>query len=143
MQPSDYSGQGGLDSDIDLYDHDVLNIQRVVTALSSNIGQRRNLESFRQQAIEMFGQIGFHVEVDLYEAEDANDPGSKFIHPAITIKSRLEPEEEFDHGRQGHEVRANIRGLKNVPDKAPAPVSMAGTNGSAFHRAKSGLFLPK
>lgn len=144
MQPEDYSGGGGLDAEIDLYEEDILAIQRVITALSQNIGKQRNLEGFRQEVINRFGEIGFEVDVKLYEAQREGE-GDEFIHPSITITGRIEPEEEFDHARQARQVQTNIRGIKGaetVDQKTSVSMSGSAVRDSAFTRSKSGLYVP-
>lgn len=144
MEPQDYAGgAGGVEANIDLYDSEIVEIRRVLKAIQTNVGKRRNLETFRQEVINRFGEIGFTVEVRMYEAVRETDPEVGFVHPTITITGRIEQEEEYDHARQGHEVRADVLGTGQVDtDDRETKVSMAGTGGSAFHRRKSGLFVP-
>lgn len=143
MQPEDYSGGTDVGSDIDLYDSEIVQIRQVIADLSQNIGKPRNLEAFRQEAINRFGEIGFHVEVRLYEAESV-ETGDHFIHPAITIMDRIVREDEFDHARQAREVQTNtlkVKGAETVEQKPQ--MSLAGLDGNKFSKAKSGLFVPK
>lgn len=145
MQPDDYSGGTEVGSDIDLYDSEIVQIRQVIADLSQNIGKPRNLEAFRQEAINRFGEIGFHVEVRLYEAHDPMRLSKRtFIHPAITIQDRIVHEDEFDHARQSREVQTNTLKVKGAETVEQTPrVSLAGLDGDKFSKAKSGLFLPK
>lgn len=143
MDPHEYTETDALAEDLELYDSERVEIRKVFAALSQSVGQRRSLQSFEQQAHDMFGKIGFRVRVLFYEAEDETT-GEKFIHPQITILGRIEPEEEFDHARMAHEVQTNVLGEKDAPEKVlPSKTSLAGLGGSSFFQNKKGLYVPK
>lgn len=134
MQPEDFDN--GIESDVELYEDDVQAINRVVTAMSSSIGQHRNLETYRQEVINRFGEIGFEVRVVFYEAQYEGKTDT-FIMPQVTITARVEAEVLHDHDRHAFQVQA-------AESARPTKVAMGSqdTRGSAFFKTKSGLVLP-
>ena len=115
-----------VESEVDLYDSEVLAIQRVVGIISEAVGTRRSLEGFRQEVIERFGEIGFLVDVRVFEGEIEGQHGDPVFFFKIVLTARCDPK-PFDHERMAHEVRADLlHGGKN-----------------ATRRTASGLYLPQ
>lgn len=113
-----------LESDIDLYDHEVLTIQEIADTLRTKVGSHLNLEGFRQEIINRFGEAGLVTDVRVFEDATGPEPIYSF---KIIITDRVEAQGEFDHELQGHEVRANILG-KDQPDvQNKTKVSMPGS----------------
>lgn len=128
--------------DIDLYDHERADIERVYKALAQSIGDRRSPASFEQEAIERFGEIGFKVKVLFYEAARPEKPSETFVLPQITIVGRVEKMEEFDHALQQHEVQTDLLGRRGGEDvRHSKPVAVT-PGSSKFKRSTSGLYLP-
>lgn len=128
--------------DIDLYDHERKDIERVYKSLVENIGTRRTLASFEQEAIERFGEIGFKVRVLFYEAATPDKPTETFALPQISIIGRTEKMEEFDHARQQFEVQTDLLGRRGGDDARHSKSVAVSPGGSGFKRSGSGLFVP-
>ena len=92
---------------VNLHDHEVLEIERVVQALSDRQGKAMDLEAFRREAIERFEEIGLVVAVKVYEGVE---PGLwEFDLELVGRTERLN--HGFDHERQQWEVRHDILDL--------------------------------
>lgn len=68
-------------------------------------------EHFNQQAVNLFGEIGFRVAVEWLEARNADGtpnnpfaPGVPLFVPSISIVGRVRDEEETDHDRLQHDI---------------------------------------
>ena len=121
-----------LASEIDLYDHDRLAINKVVHQLRQSIGKRRDTEGFAREVMDRFAEAGFYVDVSL-STEDNHT-----INTEIVITGRIEPEAEFDHDRMGHEVRSNLLGVKGQDNVQKTVVGQTG-----FSSTPSGLIVPR
>lgn len=100
--------ESSLTSTIELNDSDILKIEPVLQVLNSRgPGQRRDLESFRQEILERFGAVGFGVDVRVHEAETHG--GEKIYVFQIQIERRLEG--HFDPDQQVAEVTSDILDL--------------------------------
>lgn len=93
---------------IEVQDSEIPRIEAVLQVLNSRgPGQRRDLESFRQEIMERFGAAGYRVDVRVYEAETY---GSEMIYVyKIVIEERLEG--QFDPDQQVAEVTSDILDL--------------------------------
>lgn len=91
---------------IDLYDHEILEVERAWQAVQSKQGRMVDLESYRREIVERFAERGFRVDVDVYET---NHEG--LYHFEVTIRDRQEPIKEFDFDRQVHEVTNDLLDL--------------------------------
>lgn len=99
---------GEIDSLIDItLDSEILKIEKVVEALARKQGQRVFLQSFEQEILGRFEEIGFRVSVAWYEAE-VNGVANVNV-PRITILERLEG--EFDPDQMVYEVTKDILDL--------------------------------
>lgn len=94
-----------INSDIELYDSDIANIDKVVEVLARKQGHETNLEGFRQECIDTFGKIGLKVDVLVYTTDQAG-----LFWFEVQIQGRTE-EHEFDHDRQRHEAVSNYLGI--------------------------------
>lgn len=97
-----------LTSTIELNDADILKIEPVLQVLNARgPGQRRDLESFRQEILERFGGIGFKVDVKVFEAETYSNE-MVYVYK-IEIRDRYEG--EFDPNQMVAEATADILDL--------------------------------
>jgi hypothetical protein len=108
------------DNLLNLYDHEVAEIQRVHRLLQGRTAVRRDLQGFDDEIVERFAEIGFKVSVKWYET---NQEGA-FI-PEVEIVGKCAPlaAGSFDHDRQRHEV---VNNLLKLPE-ADAGIIPAGT----------------
>ena len=97
---------GGVSSQIDLYDSDILKIEEVVLWLNNQIvGTRKKIDDLDKEIVERFAQRNFRVSVQWWTS---NVEGTYI--PEVTIHSRIK-DEEFDHDRMVHEVTNDILDL--------------------------------
>ncbi len=54
-------------SQIELNDQDILRMEPVIKMLNDRKGSPRNLDAFRREAIERFEDVGFRVDVKVYD----------------------------------------------------------------------------
>ena len=97
--------QGSVESMIDLYDTDILRIERVVETLKERTANSVDMEGFRLEVIDRFAKIGLVVNVKMY---DTNEPGVYI--PEIEINGRTEAI-EFDRDQQTWEVTHDVLGI--------------------------------
>ncbi len=122
----------------DLYDSEVLEIDRITAVLSQKIGTMTELSAIQREVRERFAEAGFVARCDFYK--DMNDPrpwDEKPSLPRISIVGRTEKVGEFDHERMGHEVRSNILGKNEQGDIQKKQIGQAG-----FSSTASGLIVP-
>ena len=135
---SDQHEAGALQSDVELYDSDRLELVRLVNWLNrENVGKKRNPKKYAEELVERFFKAGYHVEVRMFVLEDPVTDEVKEWQPSILIEARTDPEEEFDHERMGYEVRSDILGVNKQGDIQQRAVGQAG-----YSRSKSGLIVP-
>jgi hypothetical protein len=138
-QPSD-----DLVVDIDLYDHEVLKIEKVVGALNrTRATKSTTVEGWRNEIEQRFAEAGFKVNIVLQQIDEIQAEGKATqkdgrIFTTISIVGRIEEMHvgEFDHERQGAEVRANLLG-RNTSGYEPAKK----TFGMGTRRTASGLYV--
>jgi hypothetical protein len=70
--------------------------------LKSQMGQRRDMEDFRREALERFNNMGFKVQINFYET---NLDGVYL--PEIVVTERLTP---WDPDREVHEAVHDVAG---------------------------------
>lgn len=103
---------GGVDSLIQLYDSDIIEIEKVLEVLNKRKGQRTDYARWTEETKDRFFRIGLLVSVRWYEAgvERADGTMEKlegtFI-PEIVIKGRAE-KHAFDHEQMSHEVQNDL-----------------------------------
>lgn len=86
----------------DLYDSDILKIEKVVDWMQAQQGRSTDLEGFRRAAIEKFNEAGFDVDLQVWSTTEEG-----VYHFEPVIKGKLTPK-AFDYERMQHEVRNNI-----------------------------------
>ncbi len=104
----------------DLNDADILRMEGVMKMLKDSQGKVKNLEAFRKEAVERFGEIGFEVDVKVWSTNVEGVYGMEF-----EILSRLEG--QFDPDQMVHEVTNDLLGI----DPNPGVI-----------RSSSGLYVP-
>lgn len=123
----------------DLYDSETIEINRLMAAISQNVGAQREGGALQREIRERFAEIGFVVRCDLWKDDDDPRPwDERPWRPVISLIGRTEKQGEFDHDRMGHEVRSNILG-KNA--QGDVQNKMVGQTGFAS-RTKSGIYVP-
>lgn len=103
-------------SNLNLYDEDILKLEKVFDWVKQRQHQRMDLEDFRRNAIERFYDAGFKVNVKVYETTE-ND-GQSALEGVYAfdfeILDRVNREEQFDFDRQVHQV---VNNLLELPDQ--------------------------
>jgi hypothetical protein len=61
-------------------------------------------EAFNQMAVNLFGEIGFEVEVEWMEAKENPFGEATMYVPRISISGRTRKETEVDHDRMRHDI---------------------------------------
>lgn len=121
---------GGVTVDIDLYDSDIVKIQRhVLPKLNERVGQMthglKDWEKVESEIIDRFAEIGLKASLVSLQPYVTAD-GTPAWGPEIRIDGRIHPESEHDHDQHRWEVQRNILG-KNQPEGTDAvPVAMPG-----------------
>lgn len=102
---------------IEVYDHEVLQIEQAKKDLEAHAQGRRNYEDFDREIKEKFASIGFAVTVNWYTAANPDNTEIEgVLIPDITVDGRIgtdgaiaEPGTfTFDHDRQVHEVTHDL-----------------------------------
>lgn len=105
LPPSHQGSPGPTDPHIDLYDSEILAIEKLTVALNQEIaGRRFDLEDTSQRIQGEYEALGFVVDVKWFTTTDHG-----FV-PQVEIRGRIS-NEEFDHDRMVHEVTSNILGI--------------------------------
>lgn len=94
---------------LNLYDEDILKLEKVFDWVKQRQHQRMDLEDFRRNAIERFYDAGFKVNVKVY---DTNEDGVYAFD--FEILDRVDREEQFDFDKQVHQV---VNNLLELPDQ--------------------------
>lgn len=112
---------------IDLYDSEIISIEKVLEKLNEKQGRSIPLEAFRREIIERFEEIGLVVNVQVYStADEGGLPLDDLYAFDITISDRCE-RKPFDMDRQRYEVINDVAGIEPemkgvtfpVPDYEP------------------------
>jgi hypothetical protein len=107
---------GGINTQIDLYDSDLLRIEQAVTALQRHANKPGDLGNIEDEIIERFGLQGYTVKVQWWVTEEPGPLGAAgTMIPSITIEGRVERGHEFDHEKMQYEVQTNILGIDDQP----------------------------
>lgn len=88
---------------LNLYDEDILKLEKVFDWVKQRQQQRMDLEDFRRGAVERFYDAGFKVNVKVYETTEEGVYAFDF-----EILDRVEREDQFDYDKQVHQVVNNI-----------------------------------
>lgn len=95
------SGSSEITSTIDLYDSDILAIERGPLAWARDqYGKSMNIDQFAKDLTEQFAHIGLGVEIQVWTTQQADAWAFKGV-----INKRFT---QFDPDRQVHEVVSNI-----------------------------------
>lgn len=106
--------QGGVQSQIQLYDSEILKIEEVLDAINKRKGQRTDYERWTNEVKDRFHRVGLVVSVLWYEAGVERADGSLekldgTLIPEIVVKDRVESKTfAFDHEQMGHEVQNDL-----------------------------------
>lgn len=93
---------------IDLYDSEVLEIEKTLVALQQRLaGTSRNFNSVQREIEERFAKIGFLVDVNWYRYAVGGAEVVGGGMPEVTITGRTE-KRAFDYDRQVHEAVRNV-----------------------------------
>jgi hypothetical protein len=118
---------------IELYDHDVDQIQKVWDTLRDRHQKAtRNYDAVEREIVSRFAEAGFVVQVSWfrYSLDGVVQEGAAM--PEVSVVGRCDPGHEFDHDRQVREVTANVLGL-------PGQEGVIKTDdGQAFRRFRAG-----
>jgi len=88
---------------IELYDSDILVVERVLNIVRERGQNRRDYDAFDREIKERFFDAGYVVDVKWYHT---NIEGVK--SPDIEIVGRTEKQGEFDHEKMAHQVTEDI-----------------------------------
>lgn len=66
-----------------------------------------SVEEFQRAAVELFGAVGFEVDVAWDQVYKNGRPTETYM-PEVTISGRVRNEDEVDHDRMKHEIRAGL-----------------------------------
>lgn len=100
--PVEAENQSDLTRAFQVYDHEVLKIEKVLERLRQRASSRRVLDDFDREARQRFEDIGFVVKINWYET---NVEGT--FMPEIEVVGRTE-RHDFDHDRMVHEVTGDL-----------------------------------
>lgn len=92
---------------IDLYDSEIIELEKVLEILNRKRGVETNMEGFRQEVLDRFHKEGFIVDVKVFDTTQ----GGTYAFD-VEIIERVDPIKEFDHDRLRHEIVSN---LLNIP----------------------------
>lgn len=95
-------GHDDMTKTIDVYDSEILEIERVLGTLRERATSRRDYDSFQNEIKDRFHRIGFIVDVVWYET---NIPDVKM--PEVVIKGRVEAR-AFDREKMTAEVTGDL-----------------------------------
>lgn len=92
---------------LDLYDHEIIAIEKVMNKLKLKQATLRNYNDLEREIKERFAEIGLVVQVGWhrYSVGGVEQPGAM---PEITPIGRTDTAFKFDPDRQVHEVTNNI-----------------------------------
>lgn len=142
-----------VQADIDLYESDVLKIEKVVGALNhSRLTKTSSVEGWRNEIEHRFSEIGFKVNIVLSQIEGTQvgdgplvpTQGTK-IHTLISVQERIDEIAvgDFDHDQMRHEVQHNLRGHTDQATKEKkTSISVSGLPANTTTTA-AGLIVPK
>jgi hypothetical protein len=97
---------------IDLYDSEIIQVEKVLEKLNAKQGSYVPVEAFRKEAIERFEEIGLVVNVQVYSCMDEGGKPLDDVYAFdITISDRCE-RKPFDFDRQRFEVINDVAGIE-------------------------------
>ena len=93
---------------LDIYDHEVLAIERVLGELNARARNKKlNYNDFEREIRDRFAEIGFEVDVNWYRFSVGGKEQEDAAMPEITVTGRTE-NSPWDPDRQVHEAVNNI-----------------------------------
>lgn len=98
-------GADDMTKTLDVYDHEIIEIEKVLGILKERSQGRRNYDDFQREIKERFQDIGFVVDVVWYETDSA-----EIKMPEIVLKRRIEAH-VFDRDKMTHEVTNDLLGM--------------------------------
>ncbi len=108
---------GGVSSMIQLYDSEIIEIEKVLEKITIPRSQRISYEKYTEQIKDRFSHIGLIVSVPWYEAGIEREDGTLekldgVLIPEIVIQARTDAKQfSFDHEQMAHEVQSDLLGL--------------------------------
>jgi hypothetical protein len=99
----DTGNSNDISKTIDVYDTEVLAIEKVLATLRERSMGSRNLQSFNDEAQTRFHEIGFLVDIKWFTTDQAD-----VYAPVIDIVGRTEKDFVFDRDQQVHEVTNDV-----------------------------------
>lgn len=107
---------GGVSSQVNLYDSEIIKIEEVLEKLNQRRERtaRMSYEAFSEEARNLFAANGLIVSVLWYEAGSEMPDGSLkklegVLIPEIVIKGRTDAKTfAFDHDKMSHEVQSDL-----------------------------------
>ncbi len=103
---------GAVTSLVDLYDSEILRLEKVLHQLNDKQGRRVDLEAFRREIMERFASQGFGVEVKTYTTDQSGTYAFDVeIRERLGERSVLEGGQGFDHERQAWEIQHDVLDL--------------------------------
>lgn len=95
---------------VDIYPSEVPKVQAALQRLQETFARKLvddpqdAASHFNQMAVNVFGEIGFEVEVEWYEAkENPLGPATMYV-PRVSIVGRIRKETEVDHERMQYDI---------------------------------------
>jgi hypothetical protein len=105
---------GGVSSQVNLYDSEIIEVEKVLEKLNKRRESRTSYEAFTDEVKNRFHEIGLVASVLWYEAGAEQPDGSLkkiegVLIPEILIKARTDAKTfTFDHERMQHEVQSDL-----------------------------------
>lgn len=123
-----------------LYDSETRALNNLIQWMNSRFkGKPTSIQSWMEEVTERIAKMGFNSVVRMLTDENYEGDETKRVwYPSILLVSRIDPEQEFDHDKMGHEVRSNMLGKNKQGNVQKTMVGQTG-----FDRTKSGLIVPK
>lgn len=87
------------------YDFELLEIEKVMTAINAKMGKVTDLENFRKEIVGRFAEINWHCEVEVYST---NADGVYLFAPQLIGRINPINREGTDYERRQWEVRNDI-----------------------------------
>ncbi len=94
---------------VDLYDEDILEIEKIINRLKSASALPKDIDAFDRRIVEMFGEAGYKVDVKWWHT---NVEG--VYAPDIEVVGFTDNRGQFDHDRQVWNVVNNKVGLPDA-----------------------------
>lgn len=103
------ANQQDLTGRFEVYDSEIIKIEKVLERLKASSTGHRDYESFNREIKERFAEIGFVVSVKWFEFAVGGQKQDGYM-PEVEITGRTE-HHTFDHDRMVSEVTGDLLGL--------------------------------